>query len=143
MAVFIITWLPYTAIAMTGKYFNPHDTKGFIVLLMVVICQPSQGLLNVFVYHRQSLARASSQAVGSVKQSVDNVLQRSGGNKKKKTEAGSDTQQQDLDRGRNELKGTNLTITEAAFTEQEEPVCQHEHGDSEATGECDLHEIYD
>lgn len=56
VGVFVVTWLPYTAIAMTGKYFNPHDTTGFAVLLIVVICQPSQGLLNLLVYYRHSVA---------------------------------------------------------------------------------------
>ena len=61
--VFLITWLPYTIIDLTGIYFTPNNTAGFAVLLIVVICQPIQGSLNVFVYHRQTLTRASSQTV--------------------------------------------------------------------------------
>jgi hypothetical protein len=53
VGVFYITWLPYTSIAMTGKFFNP-DT-GFGVLLMVVLCQPLQGFLHLFVYQRRRL----------------------------------------------------------------------------------------
>ena len=53
VGIFYVTWLPYTAIAMTGKFFNP-DT-GFAVLFLVVLCQPSQGFLNLFAYQRHRI----------------------------------------------------------------------------------------
>ncbi|CAB9523100.1 expressed unknown protein [Seminavis robusta] len=151
MAGFIVTWLPYTAIAMTGKFFNPHDTTGFIVLLTVVICQPSQGLINVFVYHRQSLARASSRAVGSVGESVKNIVQLASHQSRKSWTSAAlqqNQQQQTLDQIRNELQDVKLTITEPRlFADEEEPTNsvteEGEKGDEVGDSSTDLIEIYD
>jgi len=51
VGVFFITWLPYTSIALTGKFFNPDESFG--VLFLVVLFQPLQGFLNLFVYRRK------------------------------------------------------------------------------------------
>merc|ERR1719162_1540329 len=51
VGVFYITWLPYTSIALTGKFFNPDESFG--VLFLVVLFQPLQGFLNLFVYQRK------------------------------------------------------------------------------------------
>jgi hypothetical protein len=62
---FMITWVPYTALSLvnkvTKKFFNPHDPLGFFVLLMVVICQPIQGFLNLFIYHRASIVQNTAK----------------------------------------------------------------------------------
>ena len=75
VSVFYVTWLPYTAIAATGKFFNPHDNFG--VLLLVVTCQPLQGFLNVLVYrHLEKNNWKAGTAISDFLSRVSTSLQR-------------------------------------------------------------------
>lgn len=130
MVVFVVTWLPYTAIAMTGKYFNPHDVKGFVVLLFVVTCQPIQGCLNLFVYHRRSIAGATSRAASKLAKSAAGGTSRIGKSKHQKTLANL----------REELKDNHLTtIAPEETTARDETGVDMEVSSESFAGEEEAH----
>ncbi|KAL7526475.1 hypothetical protein ACHAWF_001785 [Thalassiosira exigua] len=73
VGVFYVTNLPYTIIAATRRFYNPHTAGGFAALLFVVMCAPLQGFLNLFVYRRQTIitsAKRSTVRAGAVLQNA-------------------------------------------------------------------------
>lgn len=72
VVVFYVTNLPYTSIAATQRFYNPHTTGGFCALLAVVICAPFQGFLNLFVYRRHQIISTTKDLSGK----ASNVINR-------------------------------------------------------------------
>lgn len=61
VGAFYVTNLPYTTIAATQRFYNPHTTDGFFALLAVVLCAPLQGALNVIVYRRAQIVKVAEE----------------------------------------------------------------------------------
>jgi len=75
VGVFYITWLPYTSIALTGKFFNPDESFG--VLFLVVLFQPLQGFLNLFVYQRKLIFERFSMCWSHAKSTTFSTVRKS------------------------------------------------------------------
>lgn len=73
VAVFYVTNLPYTTIAATQRFYNPHTTGGFCALVAVVVCAPIQGFLNLFVYRRQQIISASGRATARLSNGMNKL----------------------------------------------------------------------
>lgn len=53
VGIFYVTWMPYTISSILPKWYQPSN-NGFYLLLVIVILQPLQGFLNLFVYLRRT-----------------------------------------------------------------------------------------
>lgn len=68
---FYATNLPYTVIAATRRFYNPHTADGFLALLAVVTFAPLQGFWNLFVYHRRRIFDAAKTTLLSASTGID------------------------------------------------------------------------
>ena len=112
VGVFYATNLPYTIIAATQRFYNPHTTGGFCALLAVVVFAPLQGFLNLFVYRRQQIIKAAKVGSSRIGKSFRVV-------KKRTSESTSDVvvESDDFQEGENDTKAVSDRNTKSMGVE--------------------------
>jgi len=70
---FYATNLPYTVIAATQRFYNPHTTGGFLALLAVVVFAPLQGFWNLFVYRRKTIFVAVKNRYAQSRDAISSI----------------------------------------------------------------------
>lgn len=112
VGVFYATNLPYTIIAATQRFYNPHTTGGFCALLAVVVFAPLQGFLNLFVYRRQQIIKAAKVGSARIGKSFRVV-------KKRTSEDTSDVvvESDDFQEGENDTKAVSDRNTKSMGVE--------------------------
>lgn len=132
VAVFYVTNLPYTTIAATQRFYNPHTTGGFCALLAVVVCAPFQGFLNLFVYRRNQIASVSRDATRRFSAKIKRGLERQPNSPDE--DSNSKHGGECLEIKAEEVKATD---EEAGGTAKESKVTEKEEADTPEAEECD------